>query len=99
MTGPTKRKRVGLRVGPNVFRDVSVGHPLGDYAEASRSAHTVSQYLRHPPAGVTLPDHPPALHPFKKRRKRTDAEQLRVLNEVYARAAFPSAEERQELEE
>jgi len=59
----------------------------------SRSAHTVSPYSRHPPASATLPDHPPP----KKKRKRADAEQLRVLNEVYARTAFPSTEERQEL--
>ena len=59
----------------------------------SRSAHTVSPYSRHPPASVTLPDHPPP----KKKRKRADADQLRVLNEVYARTAFPSTEERQDL--
>ena len=59
----------------------------------SRSAHTVSPYSRHPPASVSLPDHPPP----KKKRKRADAEQLRVLNEVYARTAFPSTEERQDL--
>ena len=59
----------------------------------TRSAHTVSPYSRHPPASVTLPDHPPP----KKKRKRADAEQLRVLNEVYARTAFPSTEERQDL--
>jgi len=59
----------------------------------SRSAHTVSPYSRHPPASVTLPDHPPP----KKKRKCADAEQLRVLNEVYARTAFPSTEERQDL--
>ena len=57
------------------------------------SAHTVSPYSRHPPALVTPPDYPPP----KKKRKRADAEQLRVLQEVYARTAFPSTEERQDL--
>ncbi|THH31775.1 hypothetical protein EUX98_g2389 [Antrodiella citrinella] len=34
---------------------------------------------------------------IKKKRKRADAEQLKVLNETYARTAFPSTEERIEL--
>lgn len=34
---------------------------------------------------------------IKKKRKRADAHQLKVLNEVYARTAFPSTEERNEL--
>ena len=57
------------------------------------SAHTTSPYSRHPPASNVSSDHPPP----KKKRKRADADQLRVLNEVYARTAFPSTEERQEL--
>lgn len=35
--------------------------------------------------------------PIKKKRKRADANQLRVLNDVYARTAFPSTEERHQL--
>lgn len=62
--------------------------------ERSRStAHATSPYSRHPPAPDATQEHPPP----KKKRKRADAEQLRVLNEVYARTAFPSTEERQEL--
>ena len=57
------------------------------------SVHTTSPYSRHPPPSDISSDHPPP----KKKRKRADAEQLRVLNEVYARTAFPSTEERQEL--
>ena len=57
------------------------------------SAHTPSPYSRHPPASDVPSDHPPP----KKKRKRADADQLRVLNEVYARTAFPSTEERGEL--
>ncbi|KXN91073.1 Homeobox protein HD-10 [Leucoagaricus sp. SymC.cos] len=34
---------------------------------------------------------------IKKKRKRADANQLKVLNEVYARTAFPSTEERNAL--
>ena len=34
---------------------------------------------------------------IKKKRKRADARQLEALNEVYARTAFPSTEERQQL--
>lgn len=62
-------------------------------AATRSSAHTISPYSRHPPASDISSDHPPP----KKKRKRADADQLRVLNEVYARTAFPSTEERQEL--
>ena len=34
---------------------------------------------------------------IKKKRKRADARQLEALNEMYARTAFPSADERQQL--
>ena len=34
---------------------------------------------------------------IKKKRKRADAAQLKVLNETYQRTAFPSTEERQAL--
>ena len=33
----------------------------------------------------------------EKKRKRADAHELKVLNDVYARTAFPSTEERNEL--
>jgi len=68
--------------------------PVSVERTATRSsAHTTSPYTRHPPASDITSDHPPP----KKKRKRADAEQLRVLNEVYARTAFPSTEERAEL--
>jgi len=69
------------------------GPSLVERTTTRGSAHTTSPYSRHPPASDISPDHPPP----KKKRKRADAEQLRVLNEVYARTAFPSTEERQEL--
>lgn len=34
---------------------------------------------------------------IKKKRKRADAAQLKVLNETYDRTAFPSTEERADL--
>jgi len=71
----------GVRRGP-----VSVDRP------ATRM-HITSPYLRHPPASDISSDHLPP----KKKRKRADSEQLRVLNEAYARTAFPTTEERQEL--
>lgn len=45
-------------------------------------------------AEAVVPPHEPII---KKKRKRADAGQLKVLNETYQRTAFPSTEERQEL--
>ncbi|KZT26728.1 homeobox-domain-containing protein [Neolentinus lepideus HHB14362 ss-1] len=52
-----------------------------------------------PPAPnyMAEPDTPITEATIKKKRKRADAAQLKVLNEVYQRTAFPSTEERQEL--
>ncbi|KAJ3866596.1 hypothetical protein EV359DRAFT_36264, partial [Lentinula novae-zelandiae] len=60
------------------------------------------------PSGLQIPPSytPPPVSPttgtanepmIKKKRKRADAGQLRVLNDTYARTAFPSTEERQAL--
>lgn len=46
-----------------------------------------------PPAGPPAPASPEE-PTIKKKRKRADANQLKVLNETYARTAFPSTEER-----
>jgi len=43
-----------------------------------------------PPVSPTSPEEPT----IKKKRKRADAAQLKVLNETYNRTAFPSTEER-----
>jgi len=80
---PTSPSTGTLRRGP-----VSV-----ERTATRSSAHTISPYTRDHPAPDTSSDQPPP----KKKRKRADAEQLRVLNEVYARTAFPSTEERAEL--
>lgn len=55
----------------------------------SRSSSNVSPY----PQPVLGGEEPV----IKKKRKRADAGQLEVLNEVYNRTAFPSTEERAEL--
>jgi homeobox protein YOX1/YHP1 len=59
-----------------------------------------SPYGRRGPSHISPPT-PPPVSPIgsdepamKKKRKRADAAQLRVLNETYARTAFPSTEER-----
>lgn len=49
--------------------------------------------LTQEPASVLVSEEPV----IKKKRKRADAAQLKVLNETYARTAFPSTEERAEL--
>lgn len=61
---------------------------------------SVSPYGRSS-AHASSPPTPPPVSPIgsdepavKKKRKRADAAQLRVLNETYARTAFPSTEER-----
>jgi len=49
--------------------------------------------LTQEPASVLVAEEPV----IKKKRKRADAAQLKVLNETYGRTAFPSTEERAEL--
>ncbi|KAF7321743.1 Homeobox domain-containing protein [Mycena kentingensis (nom. inval.)] len=63
---------------------------------------TGSPYGRHAPPQA--PATPPPVSPvssdeptIKKKRKRADAQQLKVLNDTYARTAFPSTEERLRL--
>ncbi|KAI0645729.1 hypothetical protein C8Q79DRAFT_711250 [Trametes meyenii] len=60
--------------------------------------HSASPYPRVPSVVQTPSYAPePQAEPVKKKRKRADAEQLKVLNETYNRTAFPSTEERIEL--
>ncbi|KAL1942877.1 hypothetical protein VTO73DRAFT_5117 [Trametes versicolor] len=60
--------------------------------------HSSSPYPRVPSVVQPTSYAPePQAEPVKKKRKRADAEQLRVLNETYNRTAFPSTEERIEL--
>jgi homeobox protein YOX1/YHP1 len=53
-----------------------------------------SQLYSSPPISPTTSEQEPTI---KKKRKRADAAQLKILNETYARTAFPSTEERQAL--
>ena len=55
--------------------------------------HVTNSVLTQEPASVLVAEEPV----IKKKRKRADATQLKVLNETYARTAFPSTEERAEL--
>ncbi len=81
---------------PTPFDATSLGPRRGSLVERSNplrpGAHGGSPYPRVPSA---IPE--PPLEPVKKKRKRADAEQLKVLNETYNRTAFPSTEERIEL--
>lgn len=61
-----------------------------------------SPYPPHIPPAYTPPPISPTSGPedsptIKKKRKRADAAQLKILNETYARTAFPSTEERLQL--
>lgn len=73
----------------------------GDWSMSQRAeAHLVSPYARtQRESSNPSPQEPsPVEYPtIKKKRKRADAHQLKVLNEVYARTAFPTTEERLEL--
>lgn len=65
------------------------------YNRAHGSSHGVPvSYATPSPGSPTSPEEPTAQ---KKKRKRADAAQLKVLNETYARTAFPSTEERHAL--
>jgi homeobox protein YOX1/YHP1 len=66
--------------------------------QSSRGA-TQLPYARAPTAPSPVYDIPPetAEPTIKKKRKRADARQLEALNRMYARTAFPSTEERQQL--
>ncbi|KAH7929883.1 homeobox-domain-containing protein [Leucogyrophana mollusca] len=83
---------------------------MGGYPAAERGlpaqveAHGPSPYARSHTSvmGTVLTNEPAAMlageePAIKKKRKRADAAQLKVLNETYDRTAFPSTEERAEL--
>jgi homeobox protein YOX1/YHP1 len=61
------------------------------YCRSSGTSHVPPpQSYTPPPISPTSPEEPT----IKKKRKRADAAQLKVLNETYNRTAFPSTEER-----
>lgn len=80
------------------FDDIEPSHlqprSTSPYGRVHGSSHGVSNYAAPSPGSPTSPEEPTAQ---KKKRKRADAAQLKVLNETYARTAFPSTEERHAL--
>ena len=75
-------------------------HPGEWGALRGGDTHLVSPYARSPRDGLghsPQDPNPPEFPIVKKKRKRADAAQLKVLNDVYARTAFPTTEERLEL--
>lgn len=84
-------------VNPSAHR---LSHPVEWNGSQRPETHLVSPYSRPSRDQASLsPEEPsPVDYPVvKKKRKRADAAQLKVLNEVYARTAFPTTEERLEL--
>lgn len=74
-------------------------HPAEWPSSSARAdSHLVSPYARRDMMGHSPQEPSPVDYPqVKKKRKRADAQQLKILNEVYARTAFPTTEERLEL--
>ncbi len=84
-----------------IYDEMRLDHPRSNspYGRSSGSSHVSSHGSSHvapprsyspPPVTPTSPEEPT----IKKKRKRADAAQLKVLNETYSRTAFPSTEER-----
>jgi homeobox protein YOX1/YHP1 len=61
------------------------------YSRNSGSSHVSPPRVYTPPPISPISPEEPTV---KKKRKRADAAQLKVLNETYNRTAFPSTEER-----
>ncbi|TFK23661.1 homeobox-domain-containing protein [Coprinopsis marcescibilis] len=82
---------------PTLYDEMHQGHlhqrPNSPYGRVHGSSQMSSSDYTPPPVSPTSPDEPT----IKKKRKRADAAQLKVLNETYARTAFPSTEERHAL--
>ncbi|KAF8973151.1 hypothetical protein BDZ97DRAFT_1912725 [Flammula alnicola] len=79
--------------GHALFEDMSRMDPrsTSPYSRGSGSSHvSPPRSYSPPPVSPTSPEEPT----IKKKRKRADAAQLKVLNETYSRTAFPSTEER-----
>jgi len=78
-----------------LFDDLDSRDPRSSspYSRGSGSSQVSPPSYTPPPASPTSPEEPT----IKKKRKRADAAQLKVLNETYNRTAFPSTEERHAL--
>jgi homeobox protein YOX1/YHP1 len=92
---------LGQQDQASVFEDLDSVHmqhhhhqtqqrPISPYSSRVGSSQT---HPSPPPISPTTAEEPS----IKKKRKRADAHQLKVLNETYARTAFPSTEERHAL--
>ncbi|KAI0081238.1 homeobox-domain-containing protein [Panus rudis PR-1116 ss-1] len=81
---PSQGAAMGRRSSMSVDRTV----------HSRASVHGQVPYARVPPQAPSYEEPEPMI---KKKRKRADAEQLKVLNDTYNRTAFPSTEERVEL--
>ncbi|KIK09882.1 hypothetical protein K443DRAFT_82097 [Laccaria amethystina LaAM-08-1] len=79
----------------SLFDDLDPRNPRSSspYSRGSGSSQVSPPSYTPPPASPTSPEEPT----IKKKRKRADAAQLKVLNETYNRTAFPSTEERHAL--
>ncbi|KAF8482589.1 hypothetical protein DFH94DRAFT_728289 [Russula ochroleuca] len=88
--------------GANIPYQLStaMGHASLDDTNSIYRGSRALPYARAPAAPSPVPyDVPPESQEptIKKKRKRADARQLEALNRMYARTAFPSTEERQQL--
>jgi homeobox protein YOX1/YHP1 len=79
----------------NLFDDIDTRNEPRASSPFGRSGNPaqIGQSYTPPPISPTSTEEPA----IKKKRKRADAAQLKVLNETYARTAFPSTEERAAL--
>ncbi|KIJ67936.1 hypothetical protein HYDPIDRAFT_25392 [Hydnomerulius pinastri MD-312] len=100
---PDPRSHSGQLPSMHHSHQMNMGmYPTERGLPAQVEAHGPSPYARgavtnsvltQEPASVLVTEEPV----IKKKRKRADAAQLKVLNETYARTAFPSTEERADL--
>ena len=78
---------------------MQMGHPSVERTVSSRNVASLP-YSRGPPvmSPIDYDTAESSAEPtIKKKRKRADPHQLKILNDVYARTAFPSTEERADL--
>jgi homeobox protein YOX1/YHP1 len=82
-------------------QSMAISHaPLDHHTNPMYRGSRPLPYARAPTAPSPVPyDVPPEIQEptIRKKRKRADARQLEALNRMYARTAFPSTEERQQL--
>lgn len=75
-----------------------MGPPADRTAPRTKESHPYARYSGTPQSmGYAAEAVATPVEEVKKKRKRADAAQLKVLNETYRRTAFPSTEERQSL--